>query len=54
MTNQTKILLVAGARSNFMKVARIIRELRKHEDAFGWRLVHAGQHHDHDMSAVTP
>ncbi len=35
-----------------MKVARIIRELRKHEDAFGWRLVHTGQHTDHGMSDV--
>jgi UDP-N-acetylglucosamine 2-epimerase (non-hydrolysing) len=47
-----KIVLVAGARPNFMKVAPIIRELRKHEDVFDWRLVHTGQHFDHGMSDV--
>lgn len=47
-----KIVLVAGARPNFMKVAPIIRELRKHEDVFEWRLVHTGQHYDHGMSDV--
>ena len=31
MTTRTKSALVAGARPNFMKVAPIIRELRKHE-----------------------
>lgn len=49
---RTKIVLVAGARPNFMKVAPIIRELRKHEDVFDWRLVHTGQHYDHGMSDV--
>ena len=52
MTNRTKIVLVAGARPNFMKVAPIIRELRKHEDVFDWSLVHTGQHYDHGMSDV--
>ncbi len=52
MTTRTKIVLVAGARPNFMKVAPIIRELRKHEDAFDWSLVHTGQHYDHGMSDV--
>jgi UDP-N-acetylglucosamine 2-epimerase (non-hydrolysing) len=47
-----KIVLVAGARPNFMKVAPIIREFRKHEDVFDWRLVHTGQHYDHGMSDV--
>jgi UDP-N-acetylglucosamine 2-epimerase (non-hydrolysing) len=45
-------VLVAGARPNFMKVAPIIREFRKHEDVFDWRLVHTGQHYDHGMSDV--
>jgi len=49
---RTKIVLVAGARPNFMKVAPIIRELRKHENIFDWRLVHTGQHYDHGMSDV--
>ena len=47
-----KIVLVAGARPNFMKVAPIIREFRKHEEVFDWRLVHTGQHYDHGMSDV--
>lgn len=49
---RTKIVLVAGARPNFMKVAPIIRELRMHENIFDWRLVHTGQHYDHGMSDV--
>ena len=52
MTTRTKIVLVAGARPNFMKVAPIIRELRKHEDLFDWSLVHTGQHYDRGMSDV--
>ncbi|MEZ5728844.1 MAG: UDP-N-acetylglucosamine 2-epimerase (non-hydrolyzing) [Burkholderiaceae bacterium] len=47
-----KILLVAGARPNFMKIAPIIRALEKRSDAFTYRLVHTGQHFDRDMSAV--
>ncbi len=46
-----KILLVAGARPNFMKVAPLIHALelgRKVE----WKLVHTGQHYDYEMSQV--
>jgi UDP-N-acetylglucosamine 2-epimerase (non-hydrolysing) len=50
--SRTKLTVVAGARPNFMKIAPIIRELRKHEDAFDWSLVHTGQHYDHGMSEV--
>ena len=46
------IFLVAGARPNFMKIAPIIRELKKHEEAIDWRLVHTGQHYDREMSDV--
>ena len=44
-----KVLLVAGARPNFMKIAPIYREVMKH---FGidCKLVHTGQHYDYDMS----
>jgi UDP-N-acetylglucosamine 2-epimerase (non-hydrolysing) len=44
------LLLVAGARPNFMKVAPILRAAR----AAGHRatLVHTGQHYDHQMSAA--
>lgn len=43
--------LVAGARPNFMKVAPIIRALQA-DGQLGWRLVHTGQHFDHNMSGV--
>jgi UDP-N-acetylglucosamine 2-epimerase (non-hydrolysing) len=47
----TKLLLVAGARPNFMKISPILRELEKHADAMQGLLVHTGQHYDHIMSA---
>ncbi|MGE0430545.1 MAG: UDP-N-acetyl glucosamine 2-epimerase, partial [Hydrogenophaga sp.] len=52
MKTRVKIVIVAGARPNFMKVAPIIREMRKREDVLEWQLVHTGQHYDHGMSAV--
>jgi UDP-N-acetylglucosamine 2-epimerase (non-hydrolysing) len=45
-----KILSVAGARPNFMKVAPIIRALRAHPAGFEHVLVHTGQHYDAKMS----
>jgi len=45
-----KILLVGGARPNFMKVAPLWREFQKHRDAFQTLLVHTGQHYDPVMS----
>lgn len=45
-----KLLLIAGARPNFMKIAPIIRALRSQSSAIEWKLVHTGQHYDHDMS----
>jgi UDP-N-acetylglucosamine 2-epimerase (non-hydrolysing) len=47
-----KIMLVAGARPNFMKVAPPLQEFRKHPEAFRTRLVHTGQHYDAEMSEV--
>lgn len=47
-----KILLVAGARPNFMKIAPIIRELNKRKDLFDFKVVHTGQHYDREMSDV--
>jgi len=43
-----KIVTVAGARPNFMKIAPIIKEFKKHR---GWEnlLVHTGQHYDEEM-----
>src|SRR3569832_624277 len=46
-----RILSVAGARPNFMKVAPIIRALRAHPAGFDHVLVHTGQHYDAKMSA---
>jgi len=48
---QFKIILVVGARPNFMKAAPIFQELKKHK-RFQPILVHTGQHYDRDMSDV--
>jgi UDP-N-acetylglucosamine 2-epimerase (non-hydrolysing) len=54
-----KLILVAGARPNFMKVAPLIRAINKHNEGINQRnirinylLVHTGQHYDIDMSEV--
>lgn len=59
MTRKVKLLLIAGARPNFMKVAPLIkcirsREREKKQDGFKleYRLVHTGQHYDEKMSSV--
>jgi UDP-N-acetylglucosamine 2-epimerase (non-hydrolysing) len=52
MTRFSKIILVAGARPNFMKVAPLLQELRKYPEVFLPRLIHTGQHYDADMSDV--
>jgi UDP-N-acetylglucosamine 2-epimerase (non-hydrolysing) len=43
--------LIAGARPNFMKIAPIARALAA-DGRLDFRLVHTGQHHDHEMNAV--
>jgi UDP-N-acetylglucosamine 2-epimerase (non-hydrolysing) len=43
------VLLVAGARPNFMKIAPIYRASLAHEQV-NCRIVHTGQHYDHAMS----
>ncbi len=48
---RTKIIHVAGARPNFMKVAPILKELKPYTDIEN-RLVHTGQHYDLNMSEV--
>lgn len=47
----TKILMVAGARPNFMKIAPILREMKQnHAQSILPILVHTGQHYDENMS----
>jgi UDP-N-acetylglucosamine 2-epimerase (non-hydrolysing) len=49
-----KIMLIAGARPNFMKVAAIIDAINAHNQSGGreiqYLLVHTGQHYDQEMS----
>ncbi|MFI5263635.1 MAG: non-hydrolyzing UDP-N-acetylglucosamine 2-epimerase [Candidatus Kapaibacterium sp.] len=48
-----KIILVVGARPNFMKVAPVLKVIReKASDVFEAMLVHTGQHYDANMSDV--
>jgi UDP-N-acetylglucosamine 2-epimerase (non-hydrolysing) len=46
------IAIVAGARPNFMKIAPIVRALRKQGGDLGFTIVHTGQHYDREMSDV--
>jgi len=51
--NQTRtIVLVAGARPNFMKIAPIAAALGRRAGTFGSLLVHTGQHYDDKLSQV--
>ena len=50
-----KLLIIAGARPNFMKIAPLIHAIEREEDsgrAIEYRLVHTGQHYDEKMSSV--
>jgi len=47
-----KIILIVGARPNFMKIAPILEALRKTPDEFDPYLVHTGQHYDERMSEI--
>ena len=44
-----KVLLVGGARPNFMKIAPIFRASQRYESVL-CKIVHTGQHYDHEMS----
>jgi UDP-N-acetylglucosamine 2-epimerase (non-hydrolysing) len=44
-----KLICIAGARPNFMKLAPLLRELRQ-DPAFSAVLVHTGQHYDDKLS----
>jgi len=47
-----KIVLVAGARPNFMKVAPLFLEMNRHSSVFQPIILHTGQHYDYEMSKV--
>lgn len=53
-----KILLTAGARPNFMKIAPLIHELKSWQakklasNKLSYKLIHTGQHYDYEMSKV--
>lgn len=47
-----KIINVVGTRPNFIKIAPILRQMRKYAAAFQPTLIHTGQHYDYEMSKV--
>jgi len=51
MKRKHKIVLIAGARPNFMKIAPLINELDKIR-SFKNILIHTGQHYDYSMSEL--
>lgn len=51
MNQSMKIITVASARPNFMKVAPILEEL-KSRDGMDAKLLHTGQHYDYEMSKI--
>lgn len=46
-----KIINVASARPNFMKVAPLLEEYKNHEEIEA-KLLHTGQHYDYEMSKI--
>lgn len=46
-----KIISVASARPNFMKVAPLLEEFKKHKQIDS-KLLHTGQHYDYEMSKI--
>ncbi len=47
-----KVVLVAGARPNFMKVAPLFWEMNRFPSVFQPIILHTGQHYDYEMSKV--
>jgi UDP-N-acetylglucosamine 2-epimerase (non-hydrolysing) len=52
MKMPVKIILVAGARPNFMKIAPVWFEMSRLKSYFKSILLHTGQHYDYEMSKV--
>lgn len=50
MKSAKKIIVVAGARPNFMKVAPILERMKSYPDSIRPLFVHTGQHYDRNMS----
>jgi UDP-N-acetylglucosamine 2-epimerase (non-hydrolysing) len=47
-----RVVIVAGARPNFMKVAPLIYEFNKYKSRFEVLFVHTGHHYDFEMSEI--
>jgi UDP-N-acetylglucosamine 2-epimerase (non-hydrolysing) len=47
-----RVVIVVGARPNFMKIAPLMCELDKYKSCFEVLLVHTGQHYDFEMSEI--
>jgi UDP-N-acetylglucosamine 2-epimerase (non-hydrolysing) len=47
-----KVITVAGARPNFIKIAPIYRAFKKKADVFDHLICHTGQHFDRNMSKI--
>ena len=45
-----KVILVAGARPNFMKIAPLWLEMSQRHSEFEPIILHTGQHYDYEMS----
>ncbi|MDQ2746607.1 MAG: UDP-N-acetylglucosamine 2-epimerase (non-hydrolyzing), partial [Acidobacteriota bacterium] len=45
-----KVLNIVGARPNFMKIAPIVREMKRRNTEFQPLIIHTGQHYDQAMS----
>lgn len=48
--NPSKVIVVAGARPNYMKIAPLMREFARRHTKFRAVLVHTGQHYGEEMS----
>ncbi len=52
VTSRQTVILVAGARPNFVKLAPLYSELAARSDRFNTLIMHTGQHYDSKMSDV--